>query len=380
LKRDLGGTVRGREAAETLACLTRVLPAVGITRVADVTGLDRIGIPVAICVRPAARSLSVSQGKGVSRELARVSAVMESLELYHAEHACPPQVVASYSDIRQCATALDPKALKSGIRWRAYHPQKAIGWVRATDLSCGEPVFVPHARLYMESAPLHGDADILSADSNGLASGNDLWEAICHGLYETIERDCDWRWHRLPPSERRRRLLDNETIDSPLLCSLLERFARAEVVPSIWDITSTLGVPAYRCVISGERGWRAVGPCYGAGCHLSAEVALARALTEAAQSRLTYIVGSRDDLFPSVYERRAHGTFEASEPLPIGTRSFHQRDDPPLMATFEEDARYVVQRLVDAGYAQVIVVNHTRPDLGIPVAHIIVPGLQFCPR
>ena len=343
------------------------------------TGLDRIGIPVAMCVRPAAATLSVSQGKGVNVELARASAVMESLELFHAEHPRPPEFVASYTDIRRRATVLNPNALKSGLRWRAYHPGKRIGWTPATDLSSGDPVLVPHARVSMESAPAHADADILSADSNGLASGNDRWEAICHGLYETIERDCDWRWHRLRPAERRRRLLDNETIDSPLRRSLLERFAHAEVVPRIWDITSTLGIPAYRCVIR-EPGWRAPGPCYGAGCHLSREVALARALTEAAQSRLTCIVGSRDDLFPSFYEQRARRTFGASERLPVGSRSFRERCDPPPMATFAEDARYIVERLVDAGYGQVIAVDHTRPDLGIPVVHIIVPGLQFCPR
>lgn len=379
VKRDLGGTVRACDAAETLARISPILPTVGITRVADVTGLDRIGIPVAMCVRPDARTISVSQGKGVSQELARVSAVMESIELYHAERARPPEIVASYQEMRRHCALVDPGELNPGVRWRAYHPRKQIGWSRGTDLSSSEPISVPHARLLMDWAPTYPDVNILAADSNGLASGNELWEAICHGLYETIERDCDWRWHQLSPGERRGRLLDNETIHSPLLRWLMDRFAKADVVPRIWDITSDLGIPAYRCVIRDREGWRPLGADCGTGCHLSKEVALSRAITEAAQSRLTYVVGSRDDIFPSFYERRrARWTPGPIEPLPAGTLDFRERQEPPLAATFEEDARYAVGRLVDAGYRRVVVVDHTRPDLRIAVVHVIVPGLQFC--
>ena len=379
LKRDLGGTFRACDPAETLARVRPVLTRVGITRVADVTGLDRIGIPVAMCVRPAAHTLSVSQGKGISRELAQISAIMESFEAYHAENARPPEIVASYREMRRRYATLNPATLKPGIRGGAYHPQRKIGWIRGTDLSSGEPVFVPHARIYMESAPAHADVDIFSADSNGLASGNDLWEAICHGLYEVIERDCDWRWGRLSPVERQRRLLDNDTIESPLLRSYLGRYADAGVVPRIWEITSDLGVPAYRCIIRDREAWRPLGAHYGAGCHISKVVALARAITEAAQSRLTFIAGARDDIFPSSYEqRRARWLPGPAEALLPGTLNFRECQAPPLMATFKEDAYYVVDRLVEAGYQRIVVVDHTRLDLGIPVAHVIVPGLQFC--
>jgi YcaO-like protein with predicted kinase domain len=71
-----GGTVRERTAEEALDRLKPLLPEFGITRIADVTGLDTIGIPVMTVVRPVARSLSVSQGKGVTKELA----------MHHGEH------------------------------------------------------------------------------------------------------------------------------------------------------------------------------------------------------------------------------------------------------------------------------------------------------
>jgi ribosomal protein S12 methylthiotransferase accessory factor len=272
-----------------------------------VTGLDRIGIPVATCVRPNARSLSVSQGKGVSRDLARTSAVMESIDLYHAEHVRPPEIVASYEEIRRRYRTVDPRRLKPASRWGAYKPSRKMAWIKGTDLPSGEAMFVPHVILSFDSTEADPDVGLLCTDSNGLASGNDWWEAICHGLFEVIERDCEWRWRRLSRAERERRLLNNETIGSPLLRALLDRCLKADIELRIWDMTSDLGLPAYHCILWEAQDWRPLGPYFGAGCHVSKEVAFSRALTEAAQSRLTYIAGSRDDLFPHSYDaRRAH--------------------------------------------------------------------------
>jgi ribosomal protein S12 methylthiotransferase accessory factor len=304
---------------------------------------------------------------------------MESIETYHAETTRPPDEIGSYREVRRRCAALDPRRLKPGIRWGAYDPERAIGWLRGDDLASGRPSLVPRARVYLDSAPAHPDVGMFSTDSNGLASGNEYWEAICHGLFEAIERDSDWRWHQLSPAGRQERLLDNDTIDSPLAKSYLARCASAGVEPRIWDITSSLGIPAYRCIIRDKQSWRPLGADYGAGCHVSKEIALSRAITEAAQSRLTFIAGARDDFFPSAYERRrTRWSLGPAEQQPPGSLDFRERPAPPAMATFEEDARYVVDRLGDAGYRQVIAVDHTRRDLGIPVVHVIVPGLQFC--
>src|SRR5882724_3967893 len=84
-KRHQHGTHRTVSPAETLARVTPLLPAMGITRVANVTGLDRIGVPVAMVYRPNARSIAVSPGKGLTLDAARCSGVMESIEGWHAE-------------------------------------------------------------------------------------------------------------------------------------------------------------------------------------------------------------------------------------------------------------------------------------------------------
>ncbi|MCP9984172.1 hypothetical protein [Actinomadura madurae] len=79
------GTHRARLPEDTLRGLEPILDQVGITRIADVTWLDEIGIPVYQAIRPDSWSLCVSQGKGLTGDLAKVSAVMESIELWHAE-------------------------------------------------------------------------------------------------------------------------------------------------------------------------------------------------------------------------------------------------------------------------------------------------------
>lgn len=81
------GTHRTRSPATTFADYARLMPALGITRVANVTGLDHIGLPVYTAIRPTSRSLAVSQGKGLDAAAAKASALMESIEAWHAELA-----------------------------------------------------------------------------------------------------------------------------------------------------------------------------------------------------------------------------------------------------------------------------------------------------
>jgi len=373
-KLDLGGTVRGRDAASTLAWIRPLLPQVGITRVANVTGLDRIGIPVWLCIRPNARSLSVSQGKGVTPELAQASAIMESIEGYHAEHLPPPDLVAPYQAVRRRCKALPPRTLEPGIRWRLYDDTRPIGWLRGTDLGTGERVLVPHARMNLDWSRPHPDAGLFLASSSGLASGNDRSEALCHALFEVVERDAEWRWGQLPPSSQDATLLDADTVDAPILRRLLDQFADAGIVVEVWDMTSEIEIPVYFCTITDPSAAGAVDGYSGSGCHLSKDIALARALTEAAQSRLTFIAGSRDDTFPEAYQ---------PEPVRVlserGTGlDFRARPTVRLGRTFDEDLDTTRQRLLAAGFPRVVWVDHTRPDLGIPVVSVLVPGLREC--
>src|SRR5262245_40073595 len=100
VKHWFAGTHRHVPPAETVQRVQRVLPVLGITRVADVTGLDTIGIPVVMVVRPNARSLSVAQGKGSTLEAARASGLMEAIETWHAEQIDLPIKMATHNELR----------------------------------------------------------------------------------------------------------------------------------------------------------------------------------------------------------------------------------------------------------------------------------------
>src|SRR3989441_8152533 len=229
LKLDLGGTIRHCTPQETFARVRPLFPMFGITRLANVTGLDRVGSPVWLCIRPHARCLSVSQGKGLDDDLARVSAVMESIELHHAEDVAPPDMVASYREARRRHAVMNPARLAPGGRGRADGPPRKIAWIRGRALGAGGPVLGPHVRANENWSRPHPDAGLFSVTTTGLASGNHRLEAICHGLFEVVERDSEWRGGRPSPAAQPGREARPPTGAAPPLPGPLDRVAAAAI-------------------------------------------------------------------------------------------------------------------------------------------------------
>ncbi|WP_404790461.1 YcaO-like family protein [Altericista sp. CCNU0014] len=382
-KLDLQGTIRAERAESTWQRLEPLLSVFEITRIANLTGLDCLGIPVAQAIRPNGCALTGSQGKGVSFLLAKVSAAMESIELYHAENLPEPEIVASYSALSRDRCCLDPQTLKPGRHWSRYHPDLPMGWVVGWDLFTKQAVCVPQAYLNLNTTVETPNTHLFSASSNGLASGNHLLEAIAHGLLETIERDSHWRWERSLLQRRIRCLVDPNSITAPLLRGFLDRIARAGATATIADITSRLGIPTYCCAISEFSSWQHANTAMGWGCHTSKEIALARAITEAAQSRLTAIAGSRDDILPECYgggrrQPERHQPNPSPTTLsPVPLLDFEGQPELPPTSTFEENLQQILDCLHANGFERAVVVDHTRPEFGIPVIHTIVPGMQL---
>src|SRR4030081_492760 len=104
---DTAGTHRTVDPAETIARIRPFMPAMAITRIANITGLDCIGIPVVTVCRPNSRSLAVSQGKGLDLVSAQASGLMESIEFYHAERVLLPLKLASYEELRYAQRLVD---------------------------------------------------------------------------------------------------------------------------------------------------------------------------------------------------------------------------------------------------------------------------------
>ncbi len=382
VKRFVAGTHRLVSPRETLARVRGAFGPLGITRVANVTGLDSIGVPVVAVYRPNAQSLAVSQGKGLDLDAARASGVMEAIELYHAERALLPLKLASWRDLQRSHSVVDVGALPRQAS-SAFHPNLPMLWVEGVDVCASAGVWVPYELVHANyTLPLPTGSGSFVMSTNGLASGNDAREAVVHGLCEAIERDAVTLFCLSPLAEQDRARVDLRTVDDPGCRAVLDRFEAAGVAVAAWDATSDVGVATFLCaaVDAEANPFRPLGPVEGMGCHPAREVALLRALTEAAQARLTLIAGSRDDNGRAVY-RRAKATASAPDlrarVVSAGSRPF---SSTPTRAheTFDEDLRWLVDRLRAVSLGSVVVVDLGKPELRLPIAvvRVVVPGLE----
>ena len=372
------GTHRACAPDETLARATAAAKALGVTRLANVTGLDYLGLPVFMAIRPNARSLSVSQGKGLDVASAAASALMETLEIAHAEE---PRLRRVFATQRILARRARTAELGQLPRARSRPPglDHEITWVEGADLADGSPVFVPFDLIDCRFDDQR--RSIFARSSNGLASGNVWPEAVCAGICEVIERDATSLWQRRTDADRRRRLINLESVRDRDCRALVGGLMDRGINVALWDVTTDIGVACIVCRINEAAGNErsALRPFWGAGCHLARDVALIRAVTEAAQARLTYIAGSRDDLYCRNYAR--------AEPASLvqlirdeweGRQPGQSFDRIPSQArnTFEDDLAQLLARLKAAGLEQVIAVDLTDDRFGIAVVRIIVPGLE----
>jgi ribosomal protein S12 methylthiotransferase accessory factor len=372
------GTHRTVPPEHTLARVRPLMARMGITRIANITGLDRIGIPVVMVCRPNSRSIAVSQGKGVDLPAAKASGLMEAVETFHAETITSPLKLGSRRDLGQSHPLVDVGALP-GAAASPYHDDEPLLWIEGGELVSGSPLWVPYEVVHTNYTLPRGPASgCFPANTNGLASGNHVLEATSHGIHEVIERDATTLWKHSSERAKRRRVLDLDTVDDGACREVLEKFERANIAVTVWDTTSDVGIAAFYCLVVG-RGDDAADPEFGGGCHPAREVALLRALTEAAQARTTYIAGSRDDFAMEDYspEHRAR-RLRACRALTDGqpaVRDFH--DVPTRDAdSLGDDVGWALDRLRAVGIRQVVVVDLTKPEFGLPVVRVVVPGLE----
>ena len=365
------GTHRVRPAEQTWEWIHPILPWCGITRVADITWLDEIGIPVYQAIRPNAHTLSVSQGKGATPMLARVSAAMEAVELWHAEHPDVPTKIAPVEEIEpELGYPLDALPL-SGRHFVG--PDCRFEWFAAQRIDRTGPSYLPSSLLRLDSCVTgRWTPPAFRATSNGLASGNVLDEALLHGLYEVVERDASARARR----DGSGRVLDLDSVQDPTARQLVDQLAAAEIDVTVRFLPSPFGVPTFDTTITSALF---PVPFGGVGTHLDAGIALCRALTEAAQSRASFIAGTRDDLGRTPY-REAH--FSLVNRSPSSAPSTVCRDDPIDFAAVEsgslsdvrQEAIQVASRIESVTGHPPLFVDLTRAELGVPVAHVVCPG------
>ena len=367
---------RSVEPAETLARIEPVMGVAGVTRVADITDLDRVGIPVFSAIRPTAESgaITVYNGKGLTKEAAKVSAIMEAVERYSAEVRGDTIVRQGVEEFMSSREAVHPMDLILPQHSAFYVMRQSVAWVRGWELNGNEETWVPASAVFHPYVSKM-DLSLFRTSTNGLACGNNLEEAVLHGLCEVVERN-DWSF-----AEGRRKIAgDIEVPSSGPVKGLVERFTSKGIEVHLKDLTTDIGIPTIAAAADDTVLQDPALLNLGLGTHLSPEVAATKALLELAQSRLTQIHGAREDTV-AVLNNRKLG-YERMKRLnkmwltPSGvSRSL---DDLPHLETDDifDDLQVARARINARGMSRTVVVDLTRKELGVPVVRVIVPGME----
>jgi ribosomal protein S12 methylthiotransferase accessory factor YcaO len=409
-KWTVNGTSRIKPAQETLNNVMPISKRIGVTRLADITDMDVLRIPNYSAVVPGTEDyIWVYSGKGPTKQHAMASALMESIERYSSLPSgwLGKFVRSSYSELSKTHNVLHPDKIIEPLRF-VYQTDMIMDWLPGYDLVSGEEIMVPASiALFRYSPPPPAINPFSYFHTNGLASGNVMEEAVCHALCEVIERDAmslaDLRASAIPfhilrtivhslnaaaypvPSIPVDRFVDDpgifpdvniSEIEFEPVKNLVEKFKQASISLMVKDITSDIGIPTFNASsvewISHDYGYLAEGH----GTHPDARIALVRAITEVSQTRAANIQGARDDLRKIKYndqntdDRRAWQFMPSTRKVKFsGLPTFFNED-------ILDDINLILSRLKNVGLNQIIIVDLTNRDIGIPVVRAIVPGLE----
>ena len=382
-----GSSYRDVAIETTLSRVQGIAAQLGISRVTEITRLDRVGVPVFVAVRPDAQigSLCVSAGKWLTAAEARIGAYMEAIELAWAEYgrADIPVFHARCGDVLDGATR--PGAILDFCpTWGQYLDGDAdMLCVWADDIAGGPRMQIPAETVFHPLPPRLSGVRYFGTGSNGLASGNSVLEATVHALCEVIERDIT-SFHNARDASR---LIRPDTLPDPAR-ELLAQLDAGDFQLVVRGLPNPFGLPCFMAV-SFDRGQPDV-TLRGDGCHPVRSIALLRAITETIQSRLSLIHGGRDDL-ANVHRPFRTLTDDERAALYAQVLGDLQRDPQPLSYGDVPDCAaaapdlttalsLLLSRLAAIGLSRVLRVVYTPPDYPVQVVRILVPGLECYSR
>ena len=409
-KWTVNGTSRIRPAQETLEKVVPICGKIGVTRLADITDMDVLRIPNYSAVLPGTEDyIWVYSGKGQTKQHAKASALMESIERYCSLPSSGPRkfIRSSYAELIKNHKVVHPEEIVEPVRFD-YRNEMVMDWLPGYDLLGKEEVMVPASiALFRYSPPAPAINPFSYFHTNGLASGNVIEEAVCHALCEVIERDAmsiaelrasaipfhilrtlvhslNSSGYKVPPVPADKFVddpgvfpdVDISQLDFHPVRKLVEQFRKAGISLTIKDITSDIGIPTFNASsvewVSHDYGYLAEGH----GTHPDSRIALLRAIAEVSQTRAANIQGARDDLRKIRYgesntdDRRAWQFMPSTHRLPFSQiKTFFNED-------ILDDINLILSRLKDTGLSRAIIVDLTNPEIKIPVVRAIVPGLE----
>jgi ribosomal protein S12 methylthiotransferase accessory factor len=343
----------------------------------------------------------MNAGKGTGDAQARASALCEGLERYSGVfRGDEPRRSARQAELSGAAVSLNDCLLFSERQYREretlnarasrfsfipvpFDPEAEIEWSPVWSLTRGEVRYLPTAFCYYDY-PQPDERTYCLACSNGCAAGNTLEEAILQGFLELVERDgvALWWYNRV-----RRPGVDLDSFGEPyleVLRAFLQKHGR-----EFWvlDLTTDLGIPVFASITRRTGGLpEQIMPGFGA--HLDPKIALLRAVTEMNQMLSSPLLGQpakgaeKEPMDPETALWLETAT-TANQPYllpaegPFRTAASYPQDWAEDVA---DDVR-ACQVLVERAGMEMLVLDQTRPEVGLPVAKVIVPGLRhFWPR
>ena len=345
------------------------------------------------------RSLrSKSAGKGSTREQSEVSALCEAVERYsgalhgdeirvrrrfmeftRGEVAIHPNDVQLFSDNQlDNAKSINAQGHPYNIVPPRFDPDTAVDWSPVWSLTQQQHRYLPTSMLYSMPAEQRGPSDLI-ADSNGCAAGNTLEEAILQGFYELTERDAFaiWWYNRL-----RVPAVDLSGFDDEYLASATEYYARYERELWMLDVTSDIGIPTF-VALSRRPDAKTEDIIYGAGAHADPRIAALRAICELNQC-LTWLPrpGSGDgrpmiDDPLALWWWKTARLADCSWLVPAADGPLRKASRCPVIGSTDtrDDVEYC-RALVEARGMELLVLDQTRPDIGLPVVRVVVPGMR----
>lgn len=366
--------LRSLGAAALLPAARAAAAKAGVTRLADITRLDRIGLPVWQAVRPWSRALTVHQGKGATAADAQLGALLEAVESHAAESFRGQGVHCSFSDLpaESRAPAISDFAV---CRDRSPSAAASVQWVAAERIGARGSMWVPFDCVSLnltENVPSPFDRA-----SNGVATAATRDEACSIAIHELLERDAVTEWLALDMVDRMASTIRPQTVPFAWYHELRRRIERAGAHLSCYRVPSLTDTPVFACEINdGGKDARPFRAINGRGAHPLPEVGLFKAVAEAVQGRVTFVAGARDDLFPHLYSAaEAAVTIAFGLPLPTDMEGVDFSDVADGPAKLDE----LVRALADRGYPDIAAITLARPQ-GLWVVRAFVCGLGSLTR
>ncbi|MDI1480107.1 TOMM precursor leader peptide-binding protein [Polyangium sp. y55x31] len=335
-------------------------------------------------------------GKGTTDAQARASGLCEAIERYSGvfrgeeimrrataralgEQAIDPTSCTLYSEAQYRDRALwNARDRRLDTIPLPFDPGAEIDWTPLWSLTRRETRYLPTSHCYY-SYPSPPERFFCFADSNGCAAGNTVEEAILQGFMELCERDsvAVWWYNRV-----RRPAVDLDSFDEPFIQRMKDHYRGLGRELWVLDLTGDLGVPAF-VAISRRLGRAVEDIVFAPAAHFDARLGVLRALTELNQ------------MIPGVSRGKPDGTgYAYDDPEAIhwwrtariadhpylspdeAATPLRQRDYPSFHTDDIRDDVLRCQSIVERIGLEMLVLDQTRPDIGLPVVKVVVPGLR----